>query len=164
MPDASFKIKLEKTTEFTKNGRDVIALLLNTNKGANFGPIKKIASGGELSRIMLCIKAILAKYIQLPAIIFDEIDTGVSGAISEKVAQIMQQMSETMQVFAITHLPQVAAKGNFHYKVYKSNADGLTFSNLKQLSKPERLDEIAQMLSGSNISNSALAHAKQLLK
>ena len=128
-----------------------------------FNTLKKAASGGELARIMLAIKSILAKYVQLPAIMFDEIDTGVSGEISNKMGQIMQNMSQSMQVFAITHLPQIAAKGHTHFKVYKEDINDVTTTRLVQLNHDDRIVEIAQMLGGINISNSALAHAKQLL-
>ncbi len=163
MENARFEIQLEKATTFLAQGNDTIQFLLSANKGGSFGPLKKVASGGELSRIMLCVKAILSRYIKLPAIVFDEIDTGVSGTISDKVASIMLQMSNRMQVFAITHLPQVAAKGQQHFKVYKTDDEVSTSSHLKQLNSDERIVEIAQMLGGSQLTESAVAHAKQLL-
>ncbi len=163
MQNARFDIRIAHTDSFLMNGKDTISFMFSANKGANFGLLKKVASGGELSRIMLCIKAIISKYTKLPSIIFDEIDTGVSGAVSEKVADIMLQMSHSMQVFSITHLPQVAAKGHQHYKVYKTDDGAITASHLKQLSQEERVVEIAQMLGGSQITDSAVAHAKQLL-
>ena len=122
-----------------------------------------MASGGEMSRIMLATKAILANYSKLPTIIFDEIDTGVSGEIANKMGEIMKTMSANMQVFAITHLPQIAAKGNTHFKVYKSVAASKTNTELKLLNEDERVVEIAQMLSGTVVSESALNHAKALL-
>jgi DNA repair protein RecN (Recombination protein N) len=125
--------------------------------------LKKVASGGEMSRIMLAVKSILSQYSKLPTIIFDEIDTGVSGEIAHKMGEIMKQMSKNMQVFAITHLPQIAAKGNAQFKVYKLIKDNQTHSELMLLSKEERVTEIAQMLSGATISESALNHAKALL-
>ena len=129
----------------------------------NYGELKKVASGGELSRIMLSVKKVLSQNTQLPTIIFDEIDTGVSGEVSNKIAAIMQQMSLHMQVIAITHLPQIAAKGSSHYKVYKEDNKGVTTTNLKQLSSEERIVEIAEMLSGKELSDSAIIHAKELL-
>ena len=163
MPEARFSIEISKSDSFLSNGKDNLNFLFSANKGGNFGELKKVASGGELSRIMLAIKKILSKNTQLPTIIFDEIDTGVSGEISNKIAKIMQQMSEHMQVITITHLPQIAAKGNQHYKVFKEDVAGVTTTNLKQLSEDARIVEIAEMLSGKNISDSAITHAKELL-
>ena len=133
------------------------------NKGSSYNELKKSASGGELSRIMLAIKSILAEYIQLPSIMFDEIDTGVSGEISNKMGEIMKHMSNMMQVFTITHLPQIAAKGNSHFKVFKTDTKDVTHTQLKKLNEEERIVEIAQMLGGLTITDSAMAHAKQLL-
>ena len=149
--------------QFYTNGKDEISLLFSGNKGSDFGLLKKVASGGELSRIMLAVKAILAQYSSLPTIIFDEIDTGVSGEISNKMGEIMKTMSQNMQVFAITHLPQIAAKGNQHYKVFKYSEGENTISELKILNNEDRITEIAEMLSGKDISDSALNHAKSLL-
>jgi len=163
MPNAKFNVKLKPTEHYFSNGKDELEFLFSANKGGQFNELKKSASGGELSRIMLAIKSILSKYIQLPTIMFDEIDTGVSGEISNKMASIMQQMSKTMQVFTITHLPQIAAKGDSHFKVFKEDIDNVTQTRLKKLTPDERIVEIAQMLGGLNISNSAIAHAKQLL-
>ncbi|PWI29123.1 DNA repair protein RecN [Flavobacteriaceae bacterium LYZ1037] len=163
MPNAKFNIVLQDSKTFYNNGKDDLSFMFSANKGGQFNELKKAASGGELSRIMLAIKSILSKYKQLPTIMFDEIDSGVSGEISNKMGQIMLQMSHTMQVFAITHIPQIAAKGHTHFKVYKEDVDNLTVTNLKKLNHDERLVEIAQMLGGIEISNSALAHAKQLL-
>jgi DNA repair protein RecN (Recombination protein N) len=163
MPNAKFKIELNTTDEFLNNGKDNLQFLFMANKGSTFNELKKSASGGELSRIMLAIKSILADYIQLPSIMFDEIDTGVSGEISKKIGEIMQQMSKRMQVFTITHLPQIAAKGNSHFKVYKTDVDEVTHTQLKRLNEDERIVEIAQMLGGLNVTKSALEHAKQLL-
>ena len=143
---------------------DNLQFLFSANKGGNFNELKKAASGGELSRVMLCIKAILSKYMQLPTIMFDEIDTGVSGEVANKMANIMQQMSKSMQVFSITHLPQIAAKGKQHFKVYKQDINEVTTTQLKELNAEERVQEIAQMLSGATISDSALANAKELLQ
>ncbi|GAB7257662.1 DNA repair protein RecN [Polaribacter sp. OB-PA-B3] len=163
MENARFSIKIKPTKNYFTNGKDELEFLFSANKGGNFGELKKVASGGELSRIMLSVKTILSENTQLPTIIFDEIDTGVSGEVSNKIAAIMQQMSKNMQVIAITHLPQIAAKGNSHYKVYKAEVNGVTTTNLKQLTAEERVKEIAEMLSGKDISKSALIHAKELL-
>ena len=163
MENARFAININLTETYFSNGKDELEFLFSANKGGNFGELKKVASGGELSRIMLSVKKVLSANTQLPTIIFDEIDTGVSGEVSNKIAAIMQQMSTNMQVIAITHLPQIAAKGNNHYKVYKEEVNGVTTTNLKQLSTDERIVEIAEMLSGKNISDSAITHAKELL-
>lgn len=163
MPNAKFKMSLKYSDTFYANGKDELSFLFTANKGGQFNELKKAASGGELSRIMLAIKSILSKYKQLPTIMFDEIDSGVSGEISNKMGQIMLQMSQYMQVFAITHIPQIAAKGRTHFKVYKEDVDQVTLTNLKKLNHDERLVEIAQMLGGVEISSSAMAHAKQLL-
>jgi len=163
MPNAVFKIELQSSTDFLFNGKDVLSFLLKANKGGQFLPLKKGASGGELSRIMLAVKFILSKHQKLPTIMFDEIDTGVSGEISNKMASIMQEMSQYMQVFTITHLPQIAAKGTYHFKVFKVDDDSKTITQLKKLNSDERLEEIAQMLSGKEISETAKQHAQQLL-
>jgi DNA repair protein RecN (Recombination protein N) len=163
MPNAKFKIELKQLDHFVSNGKDHLQFLFMANKGSSFNELKKAASGGELSRIMLAIKSILAEYIQLPSIMFDEIDTGVSGEISNKIGVIMKQMSSRMQVFTITHLPQIAAKGESHFKVYKTDIDDITHTQLKKLNEEERIVEIAQMLGGLSPTESAMAHAKQLL-
>jgi DNA repair protein RecN (Recombination protein N) len=163
MENARFSIQLHLGNVFLQNGKDEIQFLFAANKGSDFGLLKKVASGGEMSRIMLAVKAILSQYSNLPTIIFDEIDTGVSGEIANKMAQIMKKMSLSMQVFAITHLPQIAGKGKDHFKVYKKVESEQTKSELKLLSPDERITEIAQMLSGSTITESALQHAKELL-
>ncbi|MDO7172836.1 DNA repair protein RecN [Mariniflexile sp. AS56] len=163
MPNAQFKIDAVYGKEFFANGKDDLSFLFSANKGGHFNELKKAASGGELSRIMLAIKSVLSKYIQLPTIMFDEIDTGVSGEISNKMGDIMLQMSKTMQVFSITHLPQIAAKGHSHFKVYKEDVNNVTQTNLVKLNHDERIVEIAQMLGGIEMSSSAIAHAKELL-
>ena len=163
MENARFSIKATLTNTYFNNGKDHLEFLFSANKGGNFGELKKVASGGELSRIMLSVKKVLSENTQLPTIIFDEIDTGVSGEVSNKIAAIMGQMGNNMQVIAITHLPQIAAKGSNHYKVYKEEINGVTTTNLKQLSVEERIKEIAEMLSGKDISDSAIIHAKELL-
>lgn len=163
MPNARFSISVSPSENYLTNGKDVLNFLFSANKGGSFGELKKVASGGELSRIMLSIKKVLSENMQLPTILFDEIDTGVSGEVSNKIAAIMQQMSLNMQVITITHLPQIAAKGNQHYKVFKEEINGVTTTNLKQLTEDERIVEIAEMLSGKDISDSAIIHAKELL-
>ncbi|GAB4507554.1 MAG: DNA repair protein RecN [Allomuricauda sp.] len=164
MPSATFKIELNPSSTFKPNGKDDLVFLFSANKGSNYGELKKVASGGELSRIMLTIKSILAQYENLPTMMFDEIDTGVSGEISNRMGEIMQQMSSTMQVFSITHLPQVASKGQHQFKVYKEEAQGGTSTHIKQLTRDERVRELAEMLGGKSLSESALAHAKELLQ
>lgn len=163
MKNAKFKIDISKQDTFYLNGKDDIAFLFTANKGSDFKLLKKSASGGELSRIMLAIKSILANYRQLPTLMFDEIDTGVSGEISQKIGDIMKQMSRKMQIFTITHLPQIAAKGESHYKVLKTQENQKTITNMVKLTSEERIVEIATMLEGDKISASAVAHAKQLL-
>ena len=163
MPNAKFKIDISDSQSFLSNGSDIISFLLKANKGGEFLQLKKGASGGELSRIMLAVKYILSKHQQLPSIIFDEIDTGVSGEISNKIASIMKEMSNYMQVFTITHQPQIAAKGLNHFKVFKVDTNVSTQTQLKLLSAEERLQEITQMLAGNQITKSARAHAEQLL-
>ena len=163
MPDAQIQFKITATNSYFKSGKDTIETLFTSNKGMQLGMLKKVASGGEMSRIMLAIKAVMANYTKLPSIIFDEIDTGVSGEIAIKIGEIMKEMSKNMQVFAITHLPQIAAKGTQHYKVYKFTENETTVSELKLLKQDERIKEIAEMLSGKSISDSALNHAKTLL-
>ncbi|MEL1247596.1 DNA repair protein RecN [Flavobacterium helocola] len=163
MVEANFQIEINHTDSYYPKGKDEVILLFSANKGTSFGLLKKVASGGEMSRIMLAIKAILANYSKLPTIIFDEIDTGVSGEIAIKMGEIMKEMSTTMQVFAITHLPQIAAKGSSHYKVSKRNQGDTTISELNLLTSEERIQQIAEMLSGKDITDSALQHAKALL-
>ncbi|AEK23429.1 DNA repair protein RecN [Capnocytophaga canimorsus] len=164
MSNARFSITLTPTESFYANGTDELSFLFSANKGGSFGQLKKVASGGELSRIMLAIKAILAAHTALPTIMFDEIDTGVSGEISQKMGAIMKQMSGNRQVFAITHLPQVAAKGSTHFKVFKEDIDGKTTTQLKRLTQEERIDEISQMLGGKDSANSARNHAIELIR
>ncbi len=163
MPNAQFDIQLAYSDTFLSNGKDEVNWLFSGNKGMQFGLLKKTASGGELSRIMLAVKSILAEKSKLPTIIFDEIDTGVSGDVADKMGTIMQEMGNHMQIFAITHLPQVASKGNQHFKVTKFDDDKVTTSTIKLLNTEERIHEIAQMLSGNTITDAALQHAKQLL-
>ncbi|GIZ07659.1 DNA repair protein RecN [Flavobacterium sp. UMI-01] len=163
MPNVRFDIQVTPTATYFENGKDELQFLFSANKGTDFGLLKKVASGGEMSRIMLAVKAILAQYSKLPTLIFDEIDTGVSGEIAIRMGEIMKEMSQKMQIFAITHLPQIAAKGNAHFKVFKSTVGEVTQSELILLNEEERVVEIAQMLSGTVVSDSALNHAKALL-
>ncbi|WP_281322294.1 DNA repair protein RecN [Flavobacterium aestivum] len=163
MPNVRFKMEINRTSTYFENGKDELQFLISANKGTDFGLLKKVASGGEMSRIMLAVKAILAQYSKLPTLIFDEIDTGVSGEIANRMGEIMKEMSVEMQIFAITHLPQIAAKGEEHFKVSKMTVGEDTQSELRLLSSDERITEIAQMLSGTVISDSALNHAKALL-
>ena len=163
MPNASFRIELQQASNFKINGLDDLLFQFAANKGTEHGDLKKVASGGELSRIMLTIKSILSHYEKLPTMMFDEIDTGVSGEVSNRMGDIMQKMSENMQIFAITHLPQVASKGDQHFKVYKEDVGGITQTKMKVLSTDERVVELAEMLGGKSLSDSALAHARQLL-
>lgn len=163
MKEAQFKIEMKSTSSFLPFGSDELTFLFNANLGGEFKPLKKVASGGELSRIMLAIKSILSQYKKLPTLIFDEIDTGVSGQISDRVAEVMSALSKNLQVFTITHLPQVAAKGKHHLKVEKTTLEGKTFTRLRPLNFEERIHEIAIMLSGNQVTPTAVAHAKQLM-
>lgn len=163
LPNAKFKVEFTNSPTFKKSGTDNLALYFTANKGGNFGLLKKVASGGEMSRIMLSVKALLSQYKKLPTIVFDEIDTGVSGEIALKMAYIMGEMSTHMQILSITHLPQIAAKGEQHIKVYKEDRQNTTVTHLKQLSQEERIVEIAQMIGGKNITDTTLANAKELL-
>jgi len=164
IPNAQFKLELNLKEEFFSNGRDELKFLFSANKGADLNTLKKTASGGELSRIMLAVKYILSKHMQLPTIMFDEIDSGVSGEISNMIGEIMQNMSKTMQVFTITHLPQIAAKGDVHFKVFKEDVNEETITKLVRLNQDDRIVEIAQMLGGDKITDSAVLHAKSLLQ
>lgn len=164
MPNGRFSITLTATNTFFANGNDELSFLFSANKGGDFGQLKKVASGGELSRIMLAVKAIMAEHTALPTIMFDEIDTGVSGEISQKMGDIMKQMSQNRQVFAITHLPQIAAKGAYHFKVFKEDSKGKTTTHLKLLTEEERIIELSEMLEGKNSGASARNHAIELLR
>jgi DNA repair protein RecN (Recombination protein N) len=163
MENSKIKIEISKSKELQKNGNSLIEFLFKGNKGTNYNELKNIASGGEVSRIMLSIKSILSKYKKLSAIIFDEIDTGVSGIVSSKVANLMYNMSRNMQVLTITHLPQVASKGDNHFKVFKYEDQNRTITDIKLLNKSERINEIAEMLSGKKLNKSAKELANQLL-
>ena len=164
MPNARFEIKFE-TKELAVDGADRISYMFSANKNVPLEPIAQVASGGEVARVMLSLKAMISGAVKLPTIIFDEIDTGVSGRVAEMMAQIMRQMGRAdRQVISITHLPQIAALGNTHYKVEKTDTDDTTISRMRMLGHDERITEIAQMLSGSNISDAAIENAKSLLE
>ena len=163
MANAQFKIELSQQKELSSNGLDMISFLFTANKGAEFKELHKTASGGELSRLMLCLKALLAERTALPTIIFDEIDTGVSGDVADKIGNILFAMGKTMQVITITHLPQMASKGSTHLFVFKSDTKDKTTSSIKLLTKEERIGEIAKMLSTGNPTETALKNAKELL-
>ncbi len=162
MKEAKFQIELAKVDELGKYGRDQMSWKFSANKGAEIRPISKVASGGELSRISLSLKNLMARNSDLPTLIFDEIDTGVSGEIANKMGMIMQEMGENMQLICITHLPQIAAKGKFHYKVFKYTKDGATYSDIKELDDEGRMNEITNMLGGDKESEAARSHARTL--
>ena len=163
MPRAQFAVQVEERPAPGPDGKDETTFLFDAN-GRGLLPLSKCASGGELSRIMLCIKALLAHYQGMPTLIFDEIDTGISGSVAEKMGQMIAEMGERMQVFAITHLPQVASKGTSHLLVYKEAGPEGPRTDIRPLAGPERVREIARMLSGSDITPEALANASVLLQ
>ena len=164
MPNVDFQIKIEQG-DLTSTGKDVVSFMFSANKGMALRPVAQVASGGEIARLMLSLKALISATVKLPTIIFDEIDTGVSGKIAEKMAEIMKEMGNSgRQVISITHLPQIAALGTYHYKVEKHDTKEITTTIMRQLSNEERIDEIAQMLSGSDITDAAKTNAKELLK
>lgn len=164
MPNAKLKIEFRMLREPCVNGLDEVNFLFSANKDKSLQPIASIASGGEISRVMLSLKSVLSQSSDLPTIILDEIDTGVSGEIADKMGDLMWQMGKSMQVVSITHLPQIAAKGTVHYKVYKMDDENTTTSRIRQLTEEERIREIAQMLSGSSLSEAAVNNAKELLQ
>ena len=163
LENANFAIQLQKTETPNADGMDLVNFLFSANKGLTLNDIRKTASGGELSRLMLCLKAILAESAKLPTIIFDEIDTGVSGSVAEQIGRLLADSGKKMQVIAITHLPQLASKGNHHLYVYKTVAGDETTSNMRELKKDERREEIAKMLSTGTPSATALKNAAELL-
>ena len=163
LKDAQFKVQITDLPNLNIYGKDKIDFMFSANKGIEVAPIAKCASGGELSRLLLAVKHCISSKINLPTIIFDEIDSGVSGAVAEKVALLMKQMSKQIQVITITHLPQTASKADNHYLVYKETVKNTTRSIIKNLNPDERLVEIAKMLSGNDVSDAAMANAKQLL-
>ena len=164
MPNIRFQAELSATSEYTLHGHDKVRFLFSANKNRDLQPVEQIASGGEISRLMLSIKAMIAEKSDLPTVIFDEIDTGISGEIAHRMGSIMQQMSRSMQVVVITHLPQIAAKGGAHFKVYKDDEGARTETYIRELNEEERLNEIASMISGTATSEAALQNARELLR
>ena len=163
MPNANFKIELMHLPEISVSGSDQVKFLFSANKGVDLNELNKVASGGELSRLMLALKSLLASKKELPTIIFDEIDSGVSGDVADKIGAIMSRIGKSMQVVTITHLPQIASKGTHHLFVFKKDDAEKTYSFIKELNKEERINEIAKMLSTDNPTQSALKNAKELL-
>lgn len=164
MPQGRVKIELSFLSNFTERGIDVVSFKFSANKNVPLQDISKVASGGEISRLMLCIKSLLSEKLNLPTIIFDEIDTGISGEIANRVGEIIKNISKNRQVINITHLPQIASKGNYHYLVYKDDSSSRTKTYIKVLSDEEREIEIARMLSGEQITEAAIINARELLK
>lgn len=164
MPNTRFRIDFQPRVEPEADGMDEIQFLFSANKSSELSPVAQTASGGEISRLMLCLKAMIAGFTALPTIIFDEVDTGVSGDIADKMGDIMNELGSKMQVMAITHLPQIAAKGNAHYLVYKEDIDEQTFTRIKPLGQEEREREVARMLSGASLTEASLANARELLR
>jgi DNA repair protein RecN (Recombination protein N) len=163
MPHSRFRIDFAARPEPAADGMDEICFLFSANRNEALKPVSQTASGGEISRLMLCVKAMVAGFAALPAIIFDEIDTGTSGEIADKMAAIMQDLGQKMQVIAITHLPQIASRGKSHYYVYKEDTAERTCTRIRQLDEPERIREIARMLSGASLTEASIANAKELL-
>ena len=163
MPNIRFRSEIITEKHPNIYGLDSVLFQFSANKNVPLQPVAEIASGGEISRLMLCLKSMIAGATALPTIIFDEIDTGVSGEIADKMGEVMREFGKNMQVLAITHLPQIAAKGKAHYKVYKSDDEHTTTTNLVRLSDEERLTEIARMLSGSTVTEAAIQNAKVML-
>ena len=163
MPNIKFQVSLSAVADFTENGKDEVQFLFSANKNRAVQPVTQIASGGEVSRLMLSIKSLVAHKADLPSIIFDEIDTGVSGEIAHRMGNIMQSMSKDMQVITITHLPQIAGKGTQHYRVFKDESGLQTQTHIQRLQTDERITELAQMLSGKNLTDAALLNARELL-
>ena len=164
IPNAAFRVLVNKLPDFSASGTDEVNFMFSANKNQELQEIGKIASGGEMSRLMLAIKTLITDARSLPTIIFDEIDSGVSGEVAVKMGQILEQMAVNVQVLNITHLPQIAAKGKHHFKVYKFDEDDRTFTSIRKLSEKERVEEIAEMLSGENFSETAMKTAKELLQ
>ena len=161
---AKIEVELTPNKTFTNFGKENVQLLFQANSGFALKPIQTAISGGERSRVMLSIKKLMAENAELPTLILDEIDTGVSGKVAEEMGNVMKEMAEDMQLIVITHLAQVAAKGNDNYKVVKQEISGKTQSNIIPLSQEEKLQEIAQLLSGSVITDAAVSQAKELMK
>lgn len=164
MPNLRFEVFFRTKEDLDENGAEQVQFLFSANKNQSLQPVAEVASGGEISRLMLCIKSLIAGAVALPTIIFDEVDTGVSGEIADKMGVIMKNMACYMQVISITHLPQVASKGSFHYRVYKSDTDLDTVTRIDCLSEEERIEEIARMLSGVELTDAALSNARELLR
>ena len=164
MPNLQFSVGFIAKQQYDEMGAEQAQFLFAANKNQSLQPVEQIASGGEISRLMLSVKSLVADAMALPTIIFDEVDTGVSGEIADKMGEIMRGMSSCMQVMTITHLPQVAVKGDTHYRVYKHDTDKGTETCLIRLSKEERLEEIARMLSGAQLTEAALNNARELLR
>ena len=164
MPNSKFKVEISSLLSPGTHGMDTVSFLFTANKNGVLCEISKVASGGEMSRVMLAIKALISKSKALPTIIFDEIDAGVSGDIAERMGIILKEISADMQVINITHLPQIAAKGDHHFLVYKQDSESETTTRLKLLTKSERIEELAKMLSGENITAAAILNAEELLK
>ena len=162
LQNLTFRIDINQG-KLTYDGQDTVDFLCSFNKNHEMQPMGKVASGGELARLMLSLKSIMAKCMNLPTVIFDEVDTGVSGEIADKMGDMMRHMGKEMQVLAITHLPQVASKGDSHFKVYKTDNEERTVSHVKKLDREERIRELAAMLSGSTINEAALLNARTLL-
>ena len=163
MKNSYFQFIINESQDFNSFGKDSIQVLFSANKGIKYYPIFKVVSGGELSRILLTIKSILSEHLNLPTMIFDEIDTGISGEMSNAMGNMMLKMSRTMQIISITHLPQIASKADHQYNIYKKENLNITETKIKKLNNKERIKEIAKMLSGDNISDTAIIHAKELL-
>lgn len=164
MADAQLEIRVEKTAELSDTGYSNVEIFFTTNKGSSLQPISKVASGGELSRLMLVIEKLLSETQDLPTLLLDEIDTGVSGEVALKIGNMLSEMGKNMQLFAITHLPQVAAKGQHHLKVYKEDLDEKTITQVRELTTDERLVEIASLMSGEKVNEAAIENAKILMK
>jgi DNA repair protein RecN (Recombination protein N) len=164
MPHARFEVELTPLPQPDSTGLDKVRFLFSANKGGVLNPIESVASGGEMARIMLVLKSMLAAVSSMPTLVFDEIDTGVSGEIADRITQMMCQMSTTMQVICITHAPQMAAGGRIHYYVYKTDEGKEANSQIRRLSTEERITEVARMISGASLTDAALAHARELLK
>ena len=165
LPHARFKVLISERKELTETGADSVSFLFSANKNGMLQTISQVASGGEISRVMLSVKALISGAVSLPTIIFDEIDTGVSGSIADRMAMIMQEMgAKGRQVISITHLPQIAARGKVHYKVYKQDTETETISHITRLDHDGRVEEIAHMLSGTSLTSEALENARVLLE
>ena len=163
MPDVRFVVSIMPATEYTEKGNDVVEFQFSANKNRSVQPVSLIASGGEVSRLMLAIKSLLIRQSDLPTIIFDEIDTGVSGEISGRMGEIMRKMSQSTQLIVITHLPQIASKGHTHYSVYKDNTGTQTETHIRRLTPDQRIKELASLLSGKTITEAAMMNARELL-